>query len=317
MIPLKRLYLVAGFDDFDVERKASDLQRRFESGSVRFLARAYPVRPNKRAIYLKGLVKSANDLIFGPSGATNFCRRLDQPCAFAASKGKATRKTCDRGKAEDTACARARPQLLIVICADQLFSEVFDRLGRGTLILRAPGPTLPPLDALKNQLDAFEPIATQVLATITRRSKSRYAPLVPYRNFQRLGGHPIAADAQADLAQFADILERYHGQLYHGDFRNPVKPGIRGAYMLDTDTAFQEDHLHRTLQTIGPDSREDGFHLLNAHHVYGVKSDPGFHFDVMNVRGGGIGHTLKDVVTGAAKGGTDTHLNATPCDRLV
>lgn len=317
MIPLKRLYLVAGFDDYDVERKAADLQRRFESGSVRFLARAYPVKVDRRAAYLRGLVKSANDLIFGRSGATNFCRRLDQPCALEAGTGKATRKTCERGKAKDTACARARPQLLIVICADQLFSEVFDRLGRGTLIMRVPGPTLPPLDELGNLLAAFEPLANQVLATVTRRSKSLYAPLVPFGNFQRLGGHPIAADAQADLARFTEILERYHEQLYHGDFRNPEKPGIRGAYMLDADTAFQEDHLHRTLQTIGVESREDGFHLLNAYHVYGVKSDPGFHFDVMNVRGGGIGHMLKDVVTGAAKGGTDTHLNATPCDRLV
>jgi len=317
MIPLKRLYLVAGFNDQDVERKASDLQRRYESGSVRVLARAYPAKFDKRAKYLRELVKSANDLIFGTTGATNFCRRLDQPCVLDTGKGKATRKTCERGRAEGTACARTRPQLVIVICADQLFAEVFDRLGRGTLILRVPGPTLPTLDDLKDQIDAFEPNARQVLATITGRSKSLYSPMVPDRNFQRLGGHSIAADAQADLARFAEVLERYHAQLYRGDFRNPVKRGVRGAYMLDADTAFQEDHLHRTVQIIGAESREDGFHLLNAYHIYGVKSDPGFHFDVMNVEGGGIGHILTDVVNGTATGGAETHLNATPCDRLV
>lgn len=34
--------------------------------------------------------------------------------------------------------------------------------------------------------------------------------------------------------------------------------------MFDTDTALQEDHLHKTVQQIGPDSRANGFHLLNA-----------------------------------------------------
>lgn len=313
MIPLKRLYIVAGYDDHDVERQASELQRRYEAGTVRFLARAYPVKADKRSSYLKGLIKSANDLIFGAGAATNFCRRLDQPCALEAGKGKATRKTCERAGAVETACARARPQLVVVICADRLFDEVFGRLGRATLILRMPGPTLPPLDEIKALIDAFEPIADDVLGTVTRRSKSLYAPLVPYRNFQRLGGHLIAADAQADLTHFASILARYHAKLYHADFRNPKRPGIRGAYMLDADTAFQEDHLHRTSQTIGIESRLDGFHLLNAYHVYGVRSDPGFHFDVMNVEGGGISHML----TGVSDGGTETHLNATPCDRLV
>jgi hypothetical protein len=317
MIPLKRLYLVAGFDDHDVERKASDLQRKFETGSVRFLARAYPAKPDKRASYLRGLVKSANDVIFGPGTAANFCRRLDQPCALETAKGTATRKTCERTKGGETACARTRPQLLVVVCADQLFGEVFDRLGRGALILRMRGPRLPPIDDVKGEIDRFEPIASEVLATLSRRSKSFYAPLIPDRNFQRLGGHLIASDAQANLAHFASILDHYHTRLYDGDFRNPKKSGIRGAYLLDAHTAFQEDHFHRGLQTIGVQSRQDGFHLLNAYHVYGVKSDPGFHFDVMNATGGRIGHILTDVLTGASDGGGSTHVNVTPCDRLV
>lgn len=239
MIPLKRLYLVSGFDDADVERLAAELQRKYVDGSVRFLARPYPVKAEKRATYLKALVQSANDLIFGPGTATNFCRKQDQPCVLEAAKGKAGRQgTCERAKAGETACARSRPQLIVVISADQLFNQVFDKLGRATLILRLPGPRLPPIDALKNEIDAFEPIATAVVSNVTNRNKSVYAALVPDRNFQRLGGHQIAADAQANPACFAATLKQYHERLYRGDFINPKKPGIHGAYMLDTRHRF-------------------------------------------------------------------------------
>lgn len=315
MIPLKRLYLVAGFDDPDAERQAAELQRQYEGGEVRFVARAYPVKPHKRAIYLRGLVGAANDVIFGPGDATNFCRRQDQPCALEA--GKRSRRTCDLARPGETACARARPQLVVTVCADQVFDEVFERLGRATLILRVPGPRLPPRDELEALIDAFEPVAAAVELAISNRAKALYAPLVPDRNFQRLGGHGIARDAQADLPRFAEIMAGYHAALYRGDFANPVKPKIRGAYLLDADTAFQEDHLHRAVQTIGVESRRDGFHLLNAYHLYGVKTDPGFHFDVMNVDGGAIGHMLTDILTGKTDGGAETHLNATPCDRLL
>lgn len=317
MIPFKRLYIIAGFDDPDVERRASALQREFESGSVRFLGRPYPASSEKRAGYLKGLVKSANELIFGTGNATNFCRKLDQPCAVNSQKEKRMGKTCERSKAGDTACARMRPQLIIVVCADQIFDEAFKRLGRGTLILRVPGPNLPEHELIKTRVDEFEPIAKEVLSKVSQRRKTLYAPLVPDFNFQRLGKHGIAEEIQARPVDFASIIERYHAELYRGDFHNPVKRGIRGAYMLDSDTAFQEDHLHQTIQTIGTESRHDGFHLLNAYHVYGVKTDPGFHFDVMNTKGGPIRHELKDVLTGISSNATEVHLNATPCDRIV
>ncbi|MFC3442908.1 hypothetical protein ACFOKF_17175 [Sphingobium rhizovicinum] len=314
---MKRLYVIVGFDDADVERQASDLQRQYEAGTVRFLARAYPARADKRATYLKSLVQSANDLIFGSTTATNFCRKQDQPCAVEAGNGGGGKKRCERATGIETGCARQRPQLVVIICADQLFDDVFDRLGRGALILRIAGPKLPQAAALKAAIDAFEPIASQVVLTISNRAKALYAPLMPDRNFQRLGGHGIARDAQADPSRFAAILQEYHAALYRGDFANPKKRQIRGAYMLDSETAFQQDRLHNTVQIIGPESRQDGFHLLNAYHIYGVKTDPGLHFDVMNADGGAINHTLDDVLTGKQGGGAEKHLNATPCDRLL
>jgi len=87
--------------------------------------------------------------------------------------------------------------------------------------------------------------------------------------------------------------------------------------MLDNETAFQEDRLHSIVQTIGTESRTDGFHLINAFHAYGVKIDPGFHFDVMNEGGGAIGHVLSDVLSHKMSEKSDTHLNATPCGRLL
>lgn len=317
MVPIKRLYLVAGFEGADHERTVAAVQRMFGGNDHRFLTRLYPNRTDRRASYLRALVQDAVTLIFGPNGATNFCRRQDQPCSLDAHRGREKVKTCEIGKAQLAACGRARPQILVVICADRVFDEVLDKLGRATLILRVAGPVLPDPAALKAIIDGFEPIAALVNDVVSQRAKSLYAPLVPDRNFQRLGGHPIATDAQTNLADFAQIMKNYHDALYRGDFINPVKRGIRGAYMLDARTAFQQDHLHKTVQIIGPASRHDGFHLLNAYHVYGVKTDPGFHFDVMSEGGASIGHTFTDVLIGRTAGQTETHLNITPCDRLV
>ncbi|WP_281823752.1 hypothetical protein [Sphingobium sp. BS19] len=284
---------------------------------MRIIGRTYPVKAQKRAAYLRGLVHAANNVIFGEGSATNFCRKLDQPCALEASKGKRSRATCEHAKTNVSACARSRPQIVVLICSDQMFDEAFDHLGRGVLFLRLASPQLPATKDLKAAIDDFEPIVEGVMAAVTQRVKSLYAPLAPDRNFQRVGGHAIAKAVQADPARFAEILSDYHVALYRSDFANPKKPGITGAYMLDADTGFQQDHFHKTVQTIGLESRKDGFHLLNAYHVYGVKSDPGFHFDVMNVNGRAIGHILQDVVSGKSSVRGDLHLNATPCDRLV
>lgn len=316
MITLKRLYLIAGFDDTDVEKQAAELRRQFSAGTARFLARPYPVKSDKRAIYLKELVKSDNDVIFGSKTATNFCRKQDQPCSIEP-RPKGDQKHCEVSGGIETGCARRRPQLVVVICADQIFADVFDKLGRGTLILRQTGPKLPSIKMLKEAIDAFEPVASSVVLTISNRAKSLYAPLVPDQNFQRLGAHPIARDIQTSPARFGEILQHYHAQLYRGNFINPKKRHIRGAYMLDTDTAFQQDRLHNTVQLIGAKSRENTFHLLNAYHVYGVKTDPGFHFDAMSADGNSIHHTFTDVLTGETSNAEDEHLNLTPCDRLL
>lgn len=317
MIPIKRLYLVAGFNGPKLDATLNTVQKSYPRGDRRFIARAFPAKPDKRALHLRALVDDAINLIFGKGGATNFCRQQDQPCALDQQKGKQRSKTCRVGKEGETACARSRPELIVIICSDLVHAEVLDKLGRGTLILRVPGPELPDSATLKTIIDTFEPAAAEVYETLRTRSKSLYAPLIPDRNFQRLTGQSITSDAQANPADFKAIMERYHAALYDGRFRNPRKTGIRGAYMFDVDTAFQEDHLHKTVQHIGPDSRADGFHLLNAFHVYGAKTDPGFHFDVMNSEGGVIGHVFTDVLSGEPTKVADNHVNATPCDRIV
>lgn len=317
MIPIKRLYLIAGFNGPTLDATLNTVRKSYPRGDRRFIARAYPAKPDKRALHLRALVDDAINLIFGKGGATNFCRQQDQPCALDQQKGKQRSKTCRVGKEGEVACARSRPELIVIICSDLVQAEVLDKLGRGVLILRVPGPELPDSATLKTIIDTFEPVAAEVYETLRTRSKSFYAPLIPDRNFQRLTGRSIASDAQANPADFKAIMERYHADLYDGRFRNPRKSGIRGAYMFDVDTAFQEDHLHKTVQQIGADSRADGFHLLNAFHVYGAKADPGFHFDVMNSEGGAIGRVFSDVLSGDPTKAADTHVNATPCDRIV
>lgn len=317
MIPIKRLYLVAGFTSPTLDATLNTVQKSYPRGDRRFIARAYPAKPEKRALHLRAVVEDAINFIFGKEGATNFCRQQDQPCAFDQQKGKQRSKTCLAGKEGQTACARSRPELIIIICSDLVHDEVLKKLGRAALILRVPGPELPDNVALKTIIDAFEPAAAEVYETLRTRSKSLYAPLIPDRNFQRLTGKSIAADAQANPADFKATMLRYHDDLYDGRFRNPCKSKIRGAYMFDAEIAFQEDHLHKTVQHIGPKSRADGFHLLNAFHVYGAKTDPGFHFDVMKSKGGAIGHVFYDVLSGDPTKAADAHVDATPCDRIV
>ena len=186
MVPIKRLYLVAGFEVADHERTIASVQRMYGGNNRRFVTRVYPSRADKRADHLRALIQDAVTLIFGSNGATNSCRRQDQPCALDEHRGREKIKTCEIGKAQLAACARARPQLLVIICADRVFDEVFDKLGRAALILRVEGPALPDAVALKAIVDGFEPIATHVNDVVSQRAKSLYAPLVPDRNFSGL-----------------------------------------------------------------------------------------------------------------------------------
>ena len=317
IIPLKRLFLVAGFEGQDLGARVTRLQRHFEGGDHKFVARVYPSNADKRPDYLRKLVKDANNLIFGSDGATNFCRKQDQLCAVAPKEGKGVAKLCERKHVAKAACGRARPQLIVVLCATRIYDEAFERLGRATLLLRFDADQLPDDDTVLTRLAEFEPIAREVIQAINHRSKALYAPLIPFRNFQKLAPAPIAAEVQDDPSKFSDIMMAYHERLYDGAFQNPEKKKIRGAYMLDGETAFQQDHLHKTVQIIGPNSREDGFHLMNAYHLYGVRMDPGFHFDVMNAGGKAIGHVFDDALTRIATDASEVHLNITPCDRRL
>ncbi|HEX7852518.1 MAG TPA: hypothetical protein VF523_10010 [Burkholderiales bacterium] len=316
LIPLKRLFLVAGFEGQDLEARIHSLQQGFEGGDHKFVVRVYPTNATKRTAYLQKLVQDANKLIFGEGGATNFCRKQDQLCALAHDSAKGNVKHCERKHMAVTACGRTRPQLVIILCASRIFDEAFKRLGRATLIVRFDSDEFPASEAVLETIAAFEPTVQKVITAVNNRSKTLYAPLMPFRNFQEPAEARIAAEVQANPAAFDDIMQSHHQRLYDGGFKNP-KRNIRGAYMFDGQTAFQQDHLHKTVQVIGQDSRTDGFHLLNAYHLYGVRTDPSFHFDVMNAEGKAINHVFEDVLTGTKTDARDRHLNITPCDRRV
>jgi hypothetical protein len=316
LIPIKRLFLVAGFGGQDLDARVSALQRRFEGGDRKFIWRVYPMNAEKRENYLRNLVYAANKVIFGKDGAVNFCRKQDQLCAISQGKGDVNGKKCERKYLPLIACGRARPQLIVILCADRIYDEAFQRIGRAALLIRFEGDQFPDDDTVLAKIEEMEPIARQVINSITNRPKSHYAPLIPFVNFQKLAVEPIACDVQRRPEAFAEIMQGYHYKLYDGSFKNPKK-NVRGAYMLDADTAFQQDHLHKTVQVIGKESHEDGFHLLNAYHLYGVGIDPGFHFDVMNINGNAINHVFEDVLTGEESNANDQHVNITPCDRRL
>jgi hypothetical protein len=317
MIPLKRLCLVAGFDGQDFDARISSLQKHYQAGDRKFVGRLYPGNAEKRASYLKNLVQAANKIIFGDDGAFNFCRKQDQLCAIAHTTGRNNQKRCDRKHQQFVACGRARPKLVVVLCASRIYEEVFFRLGRGALLIRLENERLPDEADVIDLLEKFEPSAQDVVNEINNRVKSLYAPLIPLMNFQNPTGMSIAKDVQENPGSFASIMLKYHKILYNGAFRNPVKKNVAGAYMFDADIAFQQDPLHNTTQTIGKRSHSDGFHLLNAYHVYGVPTDPGFHFDVMNVKGKPISQVFEDILTGAKSDPGDSHINITPCDRQI
>ncbi len=86
--------------------------------------------------------------------------------------------------------------------------------------------------------------------------------------------------------------------------------------MLNDTVGFQQDRLHDTAQ-FGKASREDVFHLLNAYHKYGSAVEPGLHFDVTDKNGGALLEVFKDILTDKKSASSDTHINVTPCDRLL
>lgn len=306
--------MLAGYRG-DIDRALVQMKRCFAPAEYDFIGQTYPDNWRKQHGYVKAVGTRIVNYIFGENGAANFCRSQDRSCAVDEIELKRHKnERCQL--ARDAACHRARPGMLAFIANSPVFEELFAKFGRAALILRYDAETLADADALSAFIDTHRHIIDKARDFLANLRNNVLAPRLPKENFQVLANRPIARDVQADLSRLAEIMNRYHSELYDSAFQNPRRGGARGAYMFDENIRFQRDKLHKSAQ-IGQRSRTDIFHLINTYHLYGLAIDPGFHFDVMRVDGEGLKKIFRDVLDGKSSSPSDTHVNISPCDRLL
>ncbi|MEG8223338.1 hypothetical protein OSJ57_22420 [Sphingomonas sp. HH69] len=249
--------------------------------------------------------------VFGTQGQANFCSG-DGQCGIDA--GQWSRADCRKSIVEMSACVRRRPDMIIFICADSFFEMILEKFGRSALILRVEDTANE--EKISSVIKNLNPIISKVRQYIANLPRDKIVSKLPMVNFQAIGGHEIARKAQDDLQNFENIMNSLHDVLYNADYRNPQKSYMRGAYMLDARIGFQRDRLHDYAQ-FGLASRNDGYHLINAHYLFGVPIKPGEHFDVTSSDGRALRQIFQDVVTRQKTKKSSLHVNVTPDDRLI
>lgn len=310
MRDVRILFVIAGYSQH-TERLANALSKRHELDKWYFLARDYPSDPAKRAAYPKALISTVNQFVFGPGGATNFCRAAERPCSVDEAKGLHKNQLCDRS-GQDLACSRARPRMVVALAAPWIVERLFEACPRSLLIFS--DPNVPLAEAAFSAFAASKVSeANEALRYVTNASLDRSVHNLPYLNFELPTGNPIAREVLERPAEIAQIMQRHHAALYDGALQNPRRK-LRGGYRFSDDVAFQRDRLHSEAR-LGSPSREDVLHLFNAYHSYGVAIEPGFHFDVFERSSGRVGHAFLDVLSGEETGADAQHVNVTPCDR--
>jgi hypothetical protein len=309
---VKTLFVLAGYRG-DVERALAASRREFGPDNYDFIARTYPENSFKRQNYVGEIGQHVVDFIFGTTGATTFCRAQHFPCAAEKNKSVAKSQRCRA--APGAACHRARPGMLVFIVNNLVVEEIFQRFGRGAIVTRFEKDSLSDIESLMSFVKSQAHTIEKIRHFLANLRSNVLAPRIPMNNFQIPANQPIARDAQANLGNFADTMNRYHDALYNPDFQNPRK-GTRGAYMYSESIGFQRDRLHISAQ-IGVESRKNIFHLINAYHLYGLATEPGFHFDVMSTGGKELRKIFRDILSGTLSSPNATHVNISPCDRLL
>jgi hypothetical protein len=294
------------------ERAAQSLRDQVGADLIEFLGRDRPLRWDERKFdYRNQVTRSLVSRLFGDAGATGFCG-ADGACATNGDRW--SKANCKKSITEVSACTRRRPHMLLFVCHPNSFDLFFEKFARTALFVRAPEDAT--VECVGRILTSRLPDIKKIRDYLANLPNKNYAPRIPFLNFQVLGDHQVAADAQADLTTFCDVMTAYHEKLYSPDFQNQRKKFMRGAYLLDEQIGFQKDMLHSSAQ-LGAESRQDGYHLLNAFHMYGFPVTPGFHFDVSAVDGKGIGRVFTDVLDGHQSSVASTHVNVSPDDRLL
>jgi uncharacterized protein YdaU (DUF1376 family) len=311
--------------------------RKYESGTPGFeeFWAAYPKREAKapaRRAYARALGGAAPEILIAAARAYGARREgqdaaftklpatwlsqecwLDDVCPSPATGAhrRRRRRPCGRGRPRRwwprSAWPRSRP----------ISARRRSRPGRrrGAALLLTHDDNIDDAVRVADFLRDKKSMIEEVWHYLANLPQNVLAPRLPKENFQELFSILIAKKAQSSLEKFAAVMIEFHEQLYSPNFQNPKKK-IKGAYMPTADIGFQRDRLHDVAR-LEIESRDNIFHLINAHHVYGLAIEVGFHFDVMAKDGGGLKEVFQDIVTRKTSSALDTHVNITPCDRLL
>jgi hypothetical protein len=316
---VKALFVLAGYDAEHPGRMnevLDQLNRRFAGAVYKFAGISCPRASTKIPEYAKRLGEEVIVRVFGSGHATTFCRDDGSPCAVETTQMAARGGKKCRLNSDGFACHRARPQNLVFICNARVWDEIFWRFGRAALIMRHETERID-IDDLVNEIECRRDDLKAAWDGLSNLGQCQDVSRLPMQNFQVIGGHDIAGAVQEDIRAILNILKNWRGKIYDPDFVNPKKGRRRGAYKLVDEIYFQKDRLHTDLAHIGIQSRLDVFHLLNAYHLYGAAIYPDFRFDVMAESGGKLGTRFTDILTGTASSPAATHVDVTPCDRVL
>lgn len=309
----KFLFFFAGYES-DCDRSLSALRKKAATSQgiedIAFEARK-KVRWQDTLKYWPNVAKSIVELAFGKGSARGFCR-ADVQCA---EDGEIRRgRKCSRPRDQSLACRKSQPSAIVLFVPKNEFTRAisffgasvmivpFDEIHDGEMLLEITLIMYKRMKAIKN-----------VVSNLPLEQKFIF---LPYFNF--FGGlwpetYPSLWDWTSDFQKETELI---HSSLYDSNFQNPVKKQVRGGYLLADKIFFQRDRLHDSAK-LGADSRSHGFHLLMAHFRFGVAVQPGFHFDVMRFDGRPIQRQFSDILTGTCSNANETHINISPCDRLL
>ena len=310
----KYLFFLCGFLG-DLDKARTRLAREFTSGQVEVLGRSYPFRLDKRSEYLEDCARDLVNRLM-PSNSSNFCSIRGEGCVLHEGRQQSKRNAC-RSSAEQFACSRTRPRMIVIVASATIYAECVEVFGRCALLVRLDDDQLGSGENLvrivRENLPSIE-AALRYLVNLPANVTAAYAPRV---NFQSLSGNFIYRDVQADISHLAQTIDSWHARLWLSFFKNARRKKMRGALILSGEVGFQKDRLH-SHTTLGIEAKENSVSFLEAFYLYGCMITPGMHFDVTkNHPGGSINVTFHDAVSGEASNPRAEHVNMSPNDRVL
>jgi hypothetical protein len=308
---IRVMFVLVGFEE-EPDRICQNLTAKLAGGgneNLKIIGQKW--RGGNPTRYLESVGRIVRKEIFGSDELSNLCkadgRCRDETIAHSA-------RLCGRSKHQTLACRKAAPDFIAIISSKNFYDACSEFFGLSLFLRKIDRSYFVESETLSQiyNILSFDRDFVYFMRNIPRNNMS---PLLPVLNYYSEMMPEISCEIFNETTDISEYFKTIHLEFYDGAFKNPVKPEIRGAYMFTDNIFFQRDRLHDNAFFAPGRSRDN--ELIWAHYRLGVSFVPGFHFDVMQASGKKIGRTFMDKPTQARSDPESTHLNVTPCDRIL